>query len=64
MRPLSKRVILRELNNEIRSYRSSYAEQDGVIRDRDALKTIAALEEATAMVRRCPPMKTREGQCQ
>lgn len=53
----SKATIIKELESEIGSYRSSYSETDGVIRDRDALKTMACLEQAIEAVRAYQPDK-------
>lgn len=56
-RPLSTRTIIKELECEIGSYQSGYEECDGVIRDKGALKTMAALEDAIAIVRQYKPKK-------
>ena len=49
-RRYSKATVIRELLSEIDSYRRSYVETDGVIRDRSALKTITCLEQAVEAV--------------
>ncbi len=59
-RRYSKATVIKELEAELGSYRSSYSETDGVIRDRGALKTMACIEQAIEAVRMCPPVEATE----
>lgn len=47
----TKRQVLRELQSEIASWRRSYRQHDGVVRDRKALHTIRCLEVALLVVK-------------
>ena len=50
--PLARREIISELRGEVRTYQESYREVDGQIRDKGALRTIAALSRAIEIVKR------------
>jgi hypothetical protein len=50
----SRRQVAAALSQEIRMYRVSYEEADGVVRDEGALSTIACLLEPRLMVRNAP----------
>lgn len=48
--PFTPAAIINDLRVEIAMYRRSYAEVDGTVRDKGALKTIAKIEAAIAIV--------------
>lgn len=57
-RKYSAKTVITELESEIEAYLSSYREQDGKVRDRAALKTMACLDQAVAAVRAQDALRT------
>lgn len=48
---LTRRELIAELEGEIKIYTDSYRERDGKVRDAGALRTIAALRQATLIIK-------------
>jgi len=49
---LSQQELIEELEGEITVYRDSYQEADGIVRDAEVLRTMQALGQAIAIVKR------------
>jgi hypothetical protein len=58
---LTTKEVIAEIRKEIRMYKASYREADGVVRDRGALRTIAAASRAIELLKRdsLPSVKSK-----